>query len=73
MPIYDYNCPKCDNKVEIDKSMSKVHDKEKCPSCDTLMEKEMTAPAFHLKGSGWYVNDYKNKGAKKGKKDVPPT
>ena len=68
MPTYDYECSKCNKQVEIDKPMKDSHRQEKCEICGQVMEKLLSAPAFHLKGSGWYVTDYKNKGVKKDRK-----
>ncbi len=36
-----------------------------CPKCAAqTLKKKLSAPAFHLKGSGWYQTDFKD-GAKK--------
>ena len=37
---------------------------EVCPHCGGRLEKLISSPAFHLKGSGWYVTDYARKGEK---------
>lgn len=38
---------------------------KKCPECGkSKLEKMLSAPAFHLKGTGWYVTDFKNSGKK---------
>lgn len=38
---------------------------KKCPECDkNKLEKMLSAPAFHLKGTGWYATDFKNSGKK---------
>ena len=37
--------------------------KRKCPSCGKLrLKKLISAAAFHLKGDGWYVTDFRDKG-----------
>ena len=69
MPTYDYKCPHCGREEEITKPLSKLYDDEKCRLCGKTMEKQLSAPAFHLKGSGWYVTDYKDSGRKKGTKN----
>ena len=60
MPIYEYECKDCGAISEV---MQKFSDKpiKKCPSCGGRVNKIMSMNAFHLKGSGWYVTDYKGK------------
>jgi putative FmdB family regulatory protein len=59
VPIYEYKCKKKGHVFELIQSFS---DKEakKCPTCGGPVEKLVSASAFHLKGSGWYVTDFKN-------------
>lgn len=39
-----------------------------CPECGAeSFRKELTAPAFQLKGSGWYVTDFRDNGKPKDK------
>jgi len=71
MATYDYRCEICEVEKEINKPMSEAFNQELCPNCGSEMDKQMSAPAFHLKGTGWYVTDYKKKSGKKDKKDVP--
>lgn len=61
MPIYEYVCQKCGHHLEI---MQKMSDKplSKCPECKGKLEKIFSQTSFQLKGSGWYVSDYANKG-----------
>ena len=64
MPIYEYHCKNCNHKFE---EIQGFNDQplKKCPECGKLqLEKLISAPAFHLKGSGWYVTDFKDKGKK---------
>ncbi len=58
MPIYEYRCSQCGNVHEV---MQKFSDKPltRCPDCRGRMTKMISNCAFHLKGSGWYVTDYK--------------
>ena len=60
MPLYEYECPK-HGRFELIRSFSDPPLK-KCPKCGKPIEKLASAPAFHLKGTGWYVTDYANKG-----------
>ncbi len=66
MPIYEYQCEKCQERRE---EMQGVNDPllETCPSCGGKLRKLMSAPAFQFKGSGWYVTDY-GKGGSTGTK-----
>ncbi|AHF97153.1 hypothetical protein DESACE_05540 [Desulfurella acetivorans A63] len=61
MPIYEYKCSACGQKIELMQKMGSKTPK-KCPVCganDTL-KKLISHSSFELKGSGWYVTDYKN-------------
>jgi len=58
MPIYEYKCDKCQKIVEV---MQKFTDKplSRCPSCGGRVSRLISNCSFQLKGSGWYVTDYK--------------
>lgn len=62
MPIYEYQCKKCNAHMEV---MQKFSDKPpvKCRKCGGRLEKLLSAPAIQFKGSGWYVTDYAGKKA----------
>ena len=64
MPIYEYECTKCNSRVEV---FQKITDKppSKCKKCGGKMEKQLSAPAIQFKGSGWYVTDYPSESRKK--------
>ena len=73
MPIYEYICHDCQNPFEL---MQKISDKpcSKCPSCQSdKVEKLVSAAAFQLKGTGWYVTDFKDKKPKNAAADVKPS
>ena len=75
MPIYEYECRGCG---ELHEFIQKFSDspKRKCPSCGKLrLKKLISAAAFHLKGDGWYVTDFRDKGKSKdkGKSDAAET
>jgi len=60
VPIYEYRCRKCD---EVTERIEGIHDDplKKCPSCAGKVERQISAGAFILKGTGWYATDYANK------------
>jgi|CXWL01.1.fsa_nt_gi putative FmdB family regulatory protein len=60
MPIYEYACQSCGARSEV---LQKLSDPplETCSECGGSLRKLVSAPAFHLKGSGWYATDYGGK------------
>ena len=71
MPIYEFNCEACHQEFE---SLQKINDisRPPCPYCGgTKVERIVSAPGFQLKGSGWYVTDFKD--SKKTSKDSDKT
>jgi putative FmdB family regulatory protein len=59
MPIYAYRCEACDFAKDV---LQKVSDAPLtvCPSCnESAFKKQLTAAGFQLKGSGWYVTDFR--------------
>ena len=63
MPIYAYKCAACGFAKDV---LQKLSDAPltACPSCgQPQFAKQLTAAAFQLKGSGWYVTDFRNEGA----------
>ena len=61
MPIYEY---KCENGHVFD-VMQKMADEPltECVECGAPAQRQLTAPAVHFKGSGFYNTDYgKRKG-----------
>ena len=61
MPIYEYECEKCGC---IEEALQKITDKplRQCKQCSGKLHKLISHSAFHLKGTGWYVTDYAQKG-----------
>ena len=64
MPIYAYKCGSCGFAKD---ALQKMSDPPLtvCPSCgEPTFTKQLTAAGFQLKGSGWYVTDFRegNKG-----------
>ena len=58
MPIYEYRCNNCGRIIE---AMQKFSDKPltRCPACSGRITRLISNCSFHLKGTGWYVTDYK--------------
>ncbi|NYH97848.1 FmdB family zinc ribbon protein [Cupriavidus plantarum] len=60
MPIYAYRCEACGHGRDVLQKMSDAPLTD-CPSCGTAgsFKKQLTAAGFQLKGSGWYVTDFR--------------
>ena len=59
MPIYAYQCGSCGHAKDV---LQKISDAPltTCPSCGAeSFTKQITAAGFQLKGSGWYVTDFR--------------
>jgi putative FmdB family regulatory protein len=59
MPLYEYQCGNCGKFCEV---LQKVNDAPAvtCPECGKdQLKRQLSAPSFQLKGSGWYATDYK--------------
>jgi putative FmdB family regulatory protein len=59
MPIYAYKCESCAHAKDV---LQKISDPllTVCPACgQATFKKQLTAAGFQLKGSGWYVTDFK--------------
>ncbi len=64
MPIYAYRCDACGHAKDV---LRRVSDPvlNTCPACGAqAFQKQVTAAGFQLKGSGWYVTDFKGNGQK---------
>ena len=56
MPLYDFVCPNCGQTKE---KFIKLNEQEPvCDKCNSRMRKAISAPAFILKGGGWYKDLY---------------
>jgi putative FmdB family regulatory protein len=60
MPVYEYECTKCNRITE---AWQKFSDKplETCRHCSGKLHRIISQSTFHLKGTGWYATDYANK------------
>ena len=59
MPIYAYRCTACGHAQDV---LQKMSDPllTVCPACGaSSYAKQLTAAGFQLKGSGWYVTDFR--------------
>ena len=58
MPIYEYRCPVCGHEVEVLQRLSDPP--PKCEECEEepVMEKQVSATSFSLKGGGWASDGY---------------
>jgi putative FmdB family regulatory protein len=65
MPIYAYRCSACGHAKDV---LQKISDAPLavCPACGAAaFAKQVTAAGFQLKGSGWYVTDFRSNGGAK--------
>jgi len=63
MPIYAYKCESCGHAKDV---LQKISDAPltQCPACGAdAFRKQVTAAGFQLKGSGWYVTDFRGGGS----------
>ena len=59
MPIYAYRCEACGHAKDV---LQKISEPilTVCPACGAeAFKKQLTAAGFQLKGSGWYVTDFR--------------
>ena len=60
MPIYEFICENCNYKEDLIRKISEPTIIS-CPKCNGQnFIKQVSAPNFKLKGSGWYETDFKN-------------
>lgn len=70
MPIYAYKCASCGHAKDVLQRMSD-DPLSVCPACgQASFQKQVTAAGFQLKGSGWYVTDFR--GGSKGEPAAAP-
>jgi putative FmdB family regulatory protein len=59
MPLYEYRCGACGHELEV---LQKISDPAPvdCPAChQASLQKKLSAAGFQLKGTGWYVTDFR--------------
>ena len=70
MPIYSYRCENCGFQKD---ALQKLSDSplRDCPECgQPRLVKQLTAAGFALKGTGWYVTDFRDSGKKSASSDA---
>jgi putative FmdB family regulatory protein len=75
MPLYEYECEAAGHRFEVIQKFSDAPI-DTCRVCGSPVHKLQSAPAFHLKGTGWYATDYAKTGSaaeSKGGKDGKDT
>jgi hypothetical protein len=59
MPLYEYRCASCGHELEVLQKVSAPAPVD-CPACQQPhLQKKLTAAGFQLKGTGWYVTDFR--------------
>ncbi|MBU6143030.1 MAG: zinc ribbon domain-containing protein [Betaproteobacteria bacterium] len=70
MPIYPYRCENCGFQKDALQKLSDVPLRD-CPECgQPRLVKQLTAAGFALKGTGWYVTDFRDSGKKSAPSDA---
>lgn len=73
MPIYEYRCGECGLQKEFLQKMSDAPLTD-CPECGKpALSKLVSAAGFQLKGTGWYVTDFRDKAKPAAKSDKSDT
>ena len=69
MPIYAYRCDDCGFEKDVLQKFSDAPLAD-CPQCrKPAFNRMITAPTFQLKGTGWYVTDFRGGNSGKGAAD----
>jgi len=70
MPIYPYRCENCGFQKDALQKLSDAPLRD-CPECgQPRLVKQLTAAGFALKGTGWYVTDFRDSGKKSSPSDA---
>ena len=73
MPLYEYECDACGRRFEV---IQKYSDPsvEVCKECGKgPVRRLLSSPAIQFKGSGFYINDYAQKGKSDSRSDSSST
>jgi putative FmdB family regulatory protein len=60
MPLYDYQCSKCQHVVEVRHGFNDTY-AEACPACGGELKRVINPAPIIFKGSGFYVTDSRKK------------
>ena len=67
MPIYEFECSRCEDQFE---ELMRLSDPDPdCPACGAQVRKLISNTSFKLKGSGWYATDYASPPASSGREE----
>ncbi len=71
MPIYEYICVRCGNRLE---AFQKVNEPplQKCRICGGQLKKLVSPPAIQFRGNGWYITDYARKSPPEKNQETKP-
>ncbi|MDD5751352.1 MAG: zinc ribbon domain-containing protein [Candidatus Peribacteraceae bacterium] len=72
MPTFDFTCSACQAQFEFSRPFGSTQ-KPRCPACGSRKtEKQITPPAIHFKGTGFFVTDSRKQKEKTEKKEEKP-
>ena len=71
MPIYEYQCQKCQQILEVQQSFSEQA-LTICPDCQGKLQKVISAPRVIFKGKGFYKTDHSSASRKSSSKTSQP-
>ncbi len=60
MPIYEYECTSCAHRFEMKRSFKQSDRDVVCPECGCKTQRVFSSVPIIFKGSGFYVNDYRD-------------
>jgi putative FmdB family regulatory protein len=72
MPLYDYQCSKCQHVVEVRHGFNDTYD-EACPACGGEFKRVINPAPIIFKGSGFYVTDSRKSSSSEGSSSSSPS
>jgi putative FmdB family regulatory protein len=60
MPLYDYQCPNCQNVIEVRHGFNDTYT-QPCGTCGSELKRVINPAPIIFKGSGFYVTDSRKK------------
>ena len=74
MPIYAYRCASCGHAKDVlQQAVRSAARRSARPAARRASSKQVTAAGFQLKGSGWYVTDFRKRQARRQPTSPTPT